>query len=510
MSLADQFMRDLDSGPESESDEGNAVMEVEDDFQFKEVPSVSILFSKIHPLLKQIAFHNQNSKSSFNDRLQKSKDASDDPEYKLLVDANNHIVEIDNEILVLHRYIKLNYRPCFPELDTLLRNPSDYTKAVKIIGNDIQNVAKLTQLKSFLSGSTFMVISMSAAQTTGRILNDKELQTVMSACDILLSIIDAKNEIITFVSSRLVTFAPNLTAIIGPHTAAQLMGITGGLAALSSTPSCNIAALGSKKDVGGRQQGYLYQSDLIQTVPRDLRTQALRIVAGKIVLASRIDYSNSSRNGEMGQKYHKDIMIKLDKLAEPPENKGPKALPIPDEAKSKKRGGKRIRKMKEQFKQTELQKAANRMVFGKPESTIDSYDEEIGLGMIDGVGSGKVRIINDNKKITPKLSKGMQQRLSGLASIAPGASKGITDGLVSTLSVSKGIQLINPELQSRKIGHDNEDKWFKSGTFTSIAPKKIAGQIELKGSENTNKDENLKINLKRKSEFAIPNSKRSK
>lgn len=43
-----------------------------------------------------------------------------------------------------------------------------------------------------------------------------------------------------YVESRMVFIAPNLTNIVGASTAAKLIGIAGGLTALSKMPSCNV------------------------------------------------------------------------------------------------------------------------------------------------------------------------------------------------------------------------------------------------------------------------------
>ena len=43
-----------------------------------------------------------------------------------------------------------------------------------------------------------------------------------------------------YVSSRMNVLAPNLSAIVGTTTAAKLLGVAGGLAALAKMPSCNV------------------------------------------------------------------------------------------------------------------------------------------------------------------------------------------------------------------------------------------------------------------------------
>ena len=59
----------------------------------------------------------------------------ENPEYSLVVTANNTSVEVDNEILLVHKFIRDHYAPRFPELEQLILDPWVYCTAVKAIGN---------------------------------------------------------------------------------------------------------------------------------------------------------------------------------------------------------------------------------------------------------------------------------------------------------------------------------------------------------------------------------------
>ena len=63
--------------------------------------------------------------------------------------------------------------------------------------------------------------------------------------------------------------------------------------------------------------------------------------------------------------FREEIEKKIEKFQEPPPVKAAKALPAPLEAPKKRRGGRRVRKMKERYAVTELRKQANRMNFGE-------------------------------------------------------------------------------------------------------------------------------------------------
>ncbi len=366
----------------------------------KDVTKISKLSHKVDPIIATIEKYT-------------SQKVSKKEEYNFLITVNDLSVEITNEISLVHDFIKAHYRKRFPELESLIPNAIEYSKIVKVLQNNLNIDAENL---SFLSKEKTLVLTMSSIQAKDASENIKEdeLEKIVGACDLLLKLEDSRIKISDYVASRLSIFAPNLSAIVGSYTAAQLMSVLGGLKGLAQTPSCNIASLGNKRAVGiglghsgVRQQGYLYYSDLIQSVYPDLRKQAMRIVSGKIILAARVDFSSSIPDGSQGQKWRRDIEEKIEKLAEPPENKAPKALPAPIDKSSKKRAGRKYRKMKQRFELSELRKAQNRMEFGKQENTVtDGFGEEIGLGM-----TGSLSNIPINTNTRAKVSKNMKNRL---------------------------------------------------------------------------------------------------
>jgi U4/U6 small nuclear ribonucleoprotein PRP31 len=202
--------------------------------------------------------------------------------------------------------------------------------------------------------------------------------------------------------------APNLSAIIGTRTATKLLGMAGGLASLARQPSCNMHLFGAQKKTAAlgfatgsysahrKHVGFIYQSELVQSVPEEYRMKAQRTISAKCVLAVRMDVTKSYPDGSYGVKMLVDLEKKLEKLQEPPPSKVIKALPKPSEAPSKKRGGKRARKAKEAYAMTELRKLQNRMKFGEEEEEDGYGDETKGLGMI-GSSGGRLRVSAESR-----------------------------------------------------------------------------------------------------------------
>lgn len=409
----------------------------------------------------------------------------DDPEYHLVVEANALSAELDQEILLVNKFIRDRYRSKFPELETLIRNPLDYAKTVNLIGNEM-NIVKL-DLTQVLPPASIMVVKTAATTTRGQPLPEKELALVLKASEMALDLDVAKRKILEYVQSRMSLFAPNLSVLIGTQTAAKLIGATGGLNGLRKTPACNIASLGAKRALGTGfaithaegAQGFLYHSEIIQRTAPDYRKQAQRKVVGKVVILARIDAERTYPDGSYGRKIRQQIEDALRKLQTPPEHRGPRALPAPLEPISKKRGGKRVRRMKEQNAQTEMRKLQNRMKFGEQEEEVGFGDETEGLGML--TQSGSVRAFTMDKRTKAKIGKKMQARLGQISGIKSTFGKDTPgSGLQSSLSFTplQGIELVNPSLNDAaraELVRKANDKWFQGGTFTQIRkePAKI-------------------------------------
>jgi U4/U6 small nuclear ribonucleoprotein PRP31 len=274
---------------------------------------------------------------------------AENPEYNLVVTANNMTVEVDNEILLVHKFIRDHYGPRFPELEQLIGDPWTYIAAVTAIGNT-DDLTKCT-LPPTLPAATVLSITLTATGSRGRKLSPGEWVTVQRAIEVATELRDAREKIFAYVESRMAAVAPNLSIIVGTGIAAKLLGLAGGLNALSRTPSCNIMLFGAlKKSLATsqfsaasqqRHTGFIFQSQIVQSAQPEDRRKAQRAVSAKVTLAARIDAGKGSRDGSYGRKILGELQKRIQKMAEPPPNKMTKALPIPQETNRKKRGGKR-------------------------------------------------------------------------------------------------------------------------------------------------------------------------
>ncbi|KAI8992510.1 hypothetical protein BDB01DRAFT_778683 [Pilobolus umbonatus] len=392
--------------------------------------------------------------------------AEEDDEYKLIVESNSMTADIDNEIQTVHKFIRDHYAAKFPELESLVYNPLDYARTVKAIGNEL-DLTKV-DLRAFLPSATIMVITVTGSTTSGRSLSEEEWKLTEEACDMVLDLDAARKKIMSYVESRMTVIAPNLSNVVGTSTAAKLLTAAGGLAAFCKIPSCNVQVLGNhrKTNTGfssanmDRHAGYIFYSDLVNSVPQDLRRKVVKIVAAKAVLAARIDANHQAPHGEQGRRMREEVDSKIEKLQEAPPSKVVKALPVPDEGPKKRRGGKRVRRQKEAYAMTELRAARNRMTFGEAEEEVGYGDETEGLGMAaKQIGKIRASVADQRNKVkVPKL-KSFSNRISGTS----------TSGLASSLAFTpaQSMELIDPTAILEKQKR-NDEKYFGDGAFSII------------------------------------------
>ncbi|XP_064645196.1 U4/U6 small nuclear ribonucleoprotein Prp31-like [Lineus longissimus] len=480
MSLADELLADLEDGDDEPIEDDlqalpNDVEDVDEVAMETEVSGDSVRSvaklrdsDELKRVMGQIKIYQSGEK-----RHIVAGPVEADPEYVLIIEANNITVEIDNEINVIHKFTRDKYSKRFPELESLVSTPLEYMKTVRELQNYIDNSKNNEILQEILRPATIMVVSVTASTTQGTVLNPEELNIVLEACDMAIELNEFKQKIFEYVESKMSYIAPNLSIIVGASTAAKIMGLAGGLTNLSKMPSCNILVLGSQRNrVTGfsstqnmPHMGYIYYSELVQKTPSEFRKKACRLISAKCALASRVDACHESLDGAVGDTFLADIEGKLDKLQEPPPVKTVKPLPAPIDVAKKKRGGRRARKMKERLGITEMRKQANRMNFGQIED--DAYQDDLGfsLGNVGKSGSGRVRSALVDSKTKARISKTLQQKLQKQNSIWGGSTtvRKQISGTASSVAFTplQGLEIVNPQAAEKSVQETNQ-KYFSS------------------------------------------------
>ena len=401
-----------------------------------------------------------------------------DPEYEHIAKVNKLYAEIDEEIVRIHNFAKNKYGARFPELEEIVSQPLDYLMTARELGNTgLLNAKDNKNLQSFLSQATIMVLSVTASITQGMEIGEGELDIVSESCGIAVQLTEYQKKIVKYVESRMIYIAPNLSFLIGASTAAQLIGSAGGLMALSKMPANYVALLGQKKTaLAGCSKtftlshtGFIYKTDLVQKLSRNIRLKVARVLGSKCALAARVDCFHKQPTGVIGMSFRAEVEKKIGKFQEAPPVKATIALPAPIEVRKHRRGGRRFRKLKEQYALTGLRRQANRINFG--ELSDDWYQADLGVdrGNIgkSAVG-GRVRSAHIDERTKIRVSQTLKKRLERQKA-RYGASTVRRTRLPGTLSSVcftplQGLELIIPNSCAKGAGT------AKSKYFSPSAP----------------------------------------
>ncbi|XVF44029.1 hypothetical protein PTKIN_Ptkin02bG0087400 [Pterospermum kingtungense] len=300
--LADSFLADLDELSDNEAEvleeENDDVANMEEDIDGDLADIEALNYDDLDSVSKlQKSQRYIDIIQKVENALEKSSDISnqgmvleDDPEYQLIVDCNALLVDIENEIVIIHNFICDNEK----------------------IGNEMD--LTLVDLEGLLPSAIIMVVSVTASTTSGKPLPEDVLQKTIDACDRALALDTAKKKVLDFVETRMGYIASNLSTILGSAVAAKLMGTAGGLSALAKMPACNVQLLGAKKKTlagfstatSQFRVGYIEPTDFPNYTP-SLRSRACRLLASKATLAALIDSTRGDPSGNAGRTLKEEL-----------------------------------------------------------------------------------------------------------------------------------------------------------------------------------------------------------
>jgi U4/U6 small nuclear ribonucleoprotein PRP31 len=143
----------------------------------------------------------------------------------------------------------------------------------------------------------------------------------------------------------------------------------------------------------------------------------------------------------------------------------------PDLTVKKRRGGKRMRRLKERYEETALMKQANTRAFSTQAGEYGDDAMGLTLGLLDtGDTSGAVRKNTQKSKVKFVNTRASRKK----AAIEAKASTTNTSGLATSMVFTpvQGMEFVNPDAQKDRVKEANK-KWFsKDAGFQSALPKK--------------------------------------
>jgi len=126
---------------------------------------------------------------------------------------------------------------------------------------------------------------------------------------------DETDRLRTFIERETPEVAPNLAALAGPVLAARLISLAGGLESLAKKPAGTVQVLGAEDalfaHLRGRasspKHGVIFTHEYVRNTRPDERGSAARTLAGKLVIAARVDHYSGERKPELDDELRERI-----------------------------------------------------------------------------------------------------------------------------------------------------------------------------------------------------------
>ena len=213
----------------------------------------------------------------------------------------------------------------FPELtDSIIEENIILARLVSYIGDRRNFTIEALKEKFDIEERKLEILSDQARESMGA---DIELSIVQGYANQILSLDSYREELEIFLEDLLEETAPNLKAIVGVLIGSKLIAKAGGLRKLAFMPASRIQLLGAEKALyrflktGDKRpkHGLIFQWNLIRGSRPWIRGKIARLVAGKVGLASKIDYFSGDFIGDsLSNEIHLKIKNIEQKYPNPP------------------------------------------------------------------------------------------------------------------------------------------------------------------------------------------------
>ena len=236
----------------------------------------------------------------------------------------------------------------FPELtDKIIEDNILLAKLVSTIGNRENYIISNLKEEFGFSEELLNLLIKKASQSMGANI---ELSIVQGYANQILSLNSYRGELEEYLEDLMEKTAPNLKAIVSSLIGAKLIAKAGGLKKLAFMPASRIQLLGAEKALyrflktGEKRpkHGLIFQWRQVRGGKYYLRGKFARLIAGKLGIASKIDYFNGEFIGDVLAKEIEDKMKEIEvKYPKPPKKQEISRVPSKRRKKQKRKNGKK-------------------------------------------------------------------------------------------------------------------------------------------------------------------------
>lgn len=222
------------------------------------------------------------------------EELSEEDSEKHLIKAVKTLEVVEGSINEKEERFRDWYSLHFPELVDEIR---DIGQLAKILDDSVQR----DELEAF---------SEMAESSNGSDMGVEEKEIIETVLEDLNSNLELRDELETYIKSSVKEEMPNLSKLLDPIIAAQILAQAGGLDELAKMPASTVQMLGAEKALfrylrgNGTppKHGILFEHEFVRPLPSNPRGNMARFLANKTVMAARLDnYGDKDKGKDLRQ-----------------------------------------------------------------------------------------------------------------------------------------------------------------------------------------------------------------
>jgi nucleolar protein 58 len=187
------------------------------------------------------------------------------------------------------------YRWHFPELAKILNDNLVYAKVVLKMG--YRSNGRTADLSSILPEEIETAVKAAAEISMGTDITEEDLETIGALAEQVVDLTEHRQNLSSYLTTRMNALAPNLTALVGELVGARLIAHAGSLMNLAKSPGSTIQILGAEKALfralktkhDTPKYGLIYHASLIGQATGKNKGKIARMLAAKSALGLRVD-----------------------------------------------------------------------------------------------------------------------------------------------------------------------------------------------------------------------------
>jgi nucleolar protein 56 len=168
----------------------------------------------------------------------------------MIIQAIALLDQLDKDVNLFSMRIREWYGYHFPELVRIVPDNHQYARVAKFIGDkETLTEEKLPELSTLLDDNTILAQNVldAARGSMGSSLSDIDMLNISAFATRVISLADYRKSLVSYLSEKMNSVAPSLTALLGERIGARLISHAGSLTNLSKYPASTVQILGAEK-----------------------------------------------------------------------------------------------------------------------------------------------------------------------------------------------------------------------------------------------------------------------